>query len=143
MSDLSNLLGELYGDSSTQDGPPLRREPAAAERTEWSAGRPDDDLAAALTAALADTEKPAAYAAPVEAVAAPAPVAPAAPIAAPVAPAEVNVSAAWTSAPAPEPVMASVPVSAPASVVHQGPRMWARGDDDIAPVAGGAKKKRK
>ena len=48
MSDLSNLLGDLYGDSRNPDGPPVRHEPAATDRTEWSAPRTDDDLAAAL-----------------------------------------------------------------------------------------------
>ncbi|HVM08210.1 MAG TPA: hypothetical protein VM345_07110 [Acidimicrobiales bacterium] len=168
MSDLSNLLGDLYGDSSNPDGPPVRHEPAAAERSEWSARRTDDDLAAALSAALAEPPvapampaapmpapaMPEAYAPQVEFSApAPAPAAPAMPTmpvmpiaqqapVAPVAPAR----GAWTAAPAemPAPVAVAVapaPVAAP--VMPAGPRMWARGDDDIFPIAGGAKKKRK
>ena len=143
MSDLSNLLGDLYGDSRSPDGPPVRHEPAAADRAEWSAARTDDDLAAALSAALA--EPPAAPApapapapvmpevAPVAEYVAPAPAAPA-PVA-PVAP----VAQQWTSAP--EPVEMPAPAAPVASMA--GPRLWLRGDDDITPIVGGAKKKRK
>ena len=127
MSDLSNLLGDLYGDSSNPDGPPVRREPAAAERAEWAPARSDDDLAAALSAALAEP-------APTPA---PAPAPPVMPqIPAPAAP------AAWTAAPepmpAPEAHVPSVSVSMPMAT---GPRMWAVGDDDILPMGGGKRKR--
>jgi hypothetical protein len=48
MADLSNLLGDVYGDP---DGPPVRHEGSAGERV--ASGALDDDLAAALSAALA------------------------------------------------------------------------------------------
>lgn len=160
MSDLSNLLGDLYGDSRNPDGPPVRHEPAATERDEWTPVRSDDDLAAALSAALADA--PAApvmpavapVAEPVAPIAdysqpmpAPAPVAPvmpavaAAPIA-PVAPVAAPAPArgAWTAAPADYEVAAPVAVAAP--VMPAGPRMWARGDDDIFAMSGAAKKRK-
>ena len=143
MSDLSNLLGDLYGDSRNPDGPPVRHEPAAADRTEWSAPRTDDDLAAALSAALA--EPPAAPAmpqvapAPVAEYVAPAPVAEyVAPAPAPVAPV-APVAQSWTSVP--ESVEMSAP--SPVATMPAGPRLWLRGDDDIMPISGGAKKKRK
>ena len=44
MSDLSNLLGDVYGDHSSPDAAPVRHEPAAADRVDLTAG-----LAAALT----------------------------------------------------------------------------------------------
>lgn len=141
MSDLSNLLGDLYGDSQNPDGPSVRHEPAATDRTEWSAGRSDDDLAAALSAALA--EPPAApsptpvAAAPVMPEVPPAPVAPAPVI--PVAEAPVSAPSNWTSAPASVEMPAPVPVAA----MSAGPRLWLRGDDDILPIAGAVKKKRK
>lgn len=138
MSDLSNLLGDLYGDSRDPDGPSVRHEPAAADRTEWSAARTDDDLAAALSAALAE---PPAAPAP-----APAP-APAMPevttIADYVAPAPAStpapVAQQWTSAPE----SVEMPAPAPVATMPAGPRLWLRGDDDITPIVGGAKKKRK
>ena len=163
MSDLSNLLGDLYGEQGSPDGPPVRHEPPAAERApEWASDSrldqafedwtpeahgaasvpitTDDDLTAALSAALgsaptapapAPTPPPAMPQAPAQMVA-PAPVAHVpAPAPAPVAPAPVAPSAGWASAPAdapavPAPVATSVPVPA-------GPRMWVRGDDDIFP----------
>ena len=139
MSDLSNLLGDLYGDSRNPDGPPVRHEPAAAERSEWSPSRDNDDLAAALSAALAE---PPAAPAP-----APAPVMPAvqpAPAPAPVAVAPVAPVAPIA------PVAPVAPVQEyPATIEHAvlvggaGPRMWERGDDDIAPMGGVAKAKKK
>jgi hypothetical protein len=85
MSDLSNLLGDVYGDHSSPDAAPVRHEPAAADRV---------DLTAGLTAAFA----------------APAP----APAPAPMPMVDLSVSEApkapaWTSAPS---VSVSAPVPA-------------------------------
>ena len=172
MSDLSNLLGDVYGDHSSPDGPPVRHEAPASERAyeistprapEWSSESQldrafsgwvpgeapragDDDLAAALSAALRSPEPVAAPApAPVAPVmAAPAP----APVAAPslaeslaeMAPAPAP-RAAWTApinltATAPEPAMAMAGVSA-APVAA-----WTRGDDDIFPMSKKGKRKK-
>ena len=38
MSDLSNLLGDVYGDHSSPDAAPVRHEPAAADRVDLTAG---------------------------------------------------------------------------------------------------------
>lgn len=38
MSDLSNLLGDVYGDHSSADAAPVRHEPAAADRVDLTAG---------------------------------------------------------------------------------------------------------
>lgn len=112
MSDLSNLLGDVYGDHSSPDAAPVRHEPAAADRFDLTAG-----LAAALTV--------------------PAP----APAPAPM-PMVVDLPAAeapsWTSAPAP---MSSVSVSAPVPAMAGGSH-WAAGDDDIFPSSKGSKKKK-
>ncbi|HEX7167427.1 MAG TPA: hypothetical protein VF230_10650 [Acidimicrobiales bacterium] len=123
MSDLSNLLGDLYSGASNPDGPSVRHEPAASDRR-----HEDDDLAAALSAALSDTPAPASGGAAMRDVLADMPAAP-------------EARGAWTSAPAPvaEPVHTSAVSGAPA---HSGPRLWARGDDDIFPIPGAAKKRR-
>jgi hypothetical protein len=156
MSDLSNLLGDLYGEQGNPDGPPVRHEPPAGERApEWASDSrldqafedwtpeahgagsvpvtSDDDLTAALSAALGSAPAPAPAPTPPPAMSqVPAEmVAPVAPAPAPVAPAPAAPSAGWASAPAdapavPAPVATSVPVPA-------GPRMWVRGDDDIFP----------
>ena len=164
MSDLSNLLGDVYGDHSP-DGPPVRREPAASERSPgWNAqaqqeqARPaeprftvaepvkplppiDDDLAAALSAALNEAAAPA-PAAPAEAPApAPAPIAMApmapAPLPQPPAPVPVAVPVAVPQAPATVPA----PVAMAPAAVAQEARFWTRGDDDIFPSKGSKKKK--
>ena len=126
MSDLSNLLGDVYGDHSSPDAAPVRHEPAAADR--FGGG---EDLTAALSAALT---------APAPA---PAPVAPAsAPVAAPAPRPTVDLSAAeapqaaWTTASAP-----SISVSAPVPAMAGG-SLWAAGDDDIFPSSKGSKKKK-
>ena len=166
MSDLSNLLGDLYGQEDNPDGPPVRHEPAASERApEWASdsrldkafegwtpeahgssasATSDDDLAAALSAALgAPTSAPALTN---EVATMPAPSMPAVPTAlAPHAPAAapaptVAVGGSWT---APAPASAPAPAPAPAAApVNNGPRLWVRGDDDIFPVAGAGKKRR-
>lgn len=93
MSDLSNLLGDVYGDHSSPDAAPVRHEPAAADRI---------DLAAGLTAALS----------------VPAPVAPA-----PMPMVDLSVSEApapaWTSAPSMS-VTAPVPAMAGGSLWSNG-----------------------
>ena len=126
MSDLSNLLGDVYGDHS-DDAAPVRREPAAFERATT-----DYDLTAALSAAL--------NAEPAPAPAAPAP----APAPAAFAP-TVDLSEApaprangWASEPAAMPAMS---VTAPVAVVAGG-RVWTPGDDDIFPGVKGSKKKK-
>ena len=85
MSDLSNLLGDVYGDHSSPDAAPVRHEPAAADRVDLN------DLAAALIVPAAP--------APLPTVDLPAAEAP----------------QAWTTAPAPAPAMSvsvSAPVPA-------------------------------
>lgn len=163
MSDLSNLLGDVYG--AVDDGPPVRRELSALERApEWASDRRleeafadwepedrfpadrkamppvDDDLAAALSAALSQPR----VAPPVPQVI-PAPV-----VAAPVVPAPVDAAprGGWTApatppapAPPPPPPVALVPHTVSAPVVAQA-TFWAPGDDDIYP-GGRAKAKAK
>ena len=113
MSDLSNLLGDVYGDHSSPDAAPVRHEPTAADRV---------DLTAGLTAALT----------------VPAP----APAPAPLPMVDLSVSEApapaWTSEPAPIP---AVSVSAPVPAMVGG-SSWASGDDDIFPSSKGSKKKK-
>ena len=116
MSDLSNLLGAVYG-SNDPDGPSTRHEPSAAERAAMPAAAPriDEDLAAALSAALVTPT-------PDQNVGAPAPVAaaPAAPFAA--------------AQPAPAPMPAPQPAYVPAMA------SWAPGDDNIFPSVMGKKR---
>lgn len=134
MSDLSNLLGDVYG-STNPDGPPVRREGTAAERTgeagyadrsriesvfnSWEPAPQgnDDDLSAALSAALVEPQPVMTQAAPV--APAPAPVAPVA---------------------APKPTFAA-PQQFHAPVT--GPMSWDIGDDDIFPLGKAAKKSKK
>jgi hypothetical protein len=157
MSDLSNLLGDLYGEHGSPDGPSVRHEPPAGERApEWASDSrldqafedwtpeahgsgttpiaTDDDLTAALSAALGS-----APVAPPPPAPAPAP-APVMPAAAPPAPAPVAEAprAPWTAAAAlaeatPEPVHAPAPAPVVPAPVSGGPRLWTRGDDDIFP----------
>ncbi len=150
MSDLSNLLGDVYGDASP-DGPSVRREPAASERGNefdveapswssessldrafngWVPGEApgDGDLTEALASALAT---PAPAPAPVYA---PAPQAPTlAETISEIAPAR----APWT-APIDLTVEAPAPVREMATVGAA--RSWMPGDDDIFPA--GKKSKR-
>ena len=111
MSDLSNLLGAVYG-SNDPDGPSTPHEPTAAERAQMPAEpRIDADLAAALNAALVAPT-------PDQSVAAQAPVA---------------------YAPAPAFAGASE-VPAPTTYVpsyNAGMAAWAHGDDDIFPTVMG------
>lgn len=169
MTDLANLLGDVYSAPDTTASP-VRTGPHPAGRPEvpgwaddakldevfadWSPGpgpdaptvernlmrlvpsapappprrHLDDDLAAALSAALVEANGPYAASPP------PAPLAP--PVAPPVArPAPVAPPAAWTS---PSTVMAppSVAVTAP-------PREWQPGDDDIVPDDGKPSRRRR
>lgn len=142
MSDLSNLLGDVYGDhsSASPDGPPVRREAAAADRApEWSGdsqldrafenwvpGEPPtgrEDLTSALASALA-TPAEAVVAMPT--VAAPALEAPT-PGPAPVP---------WTSG-------GTAVATAPVSVAAPAMSSWTFGDDDIFPMSRGGKKAKK
>jgi hypothetical protein len=124
MSDLSNLLGDVYGDHSP-DAAPVRREPAATERS-----AADFDLTAALSAAL-NTE-PAPVAAPV------APAAPVVDLSEPARPAATG----WASDSI-APSMASMPsMSVTAPVAVMAGRVWSPGDDDIFPGVKGSKKKK-
>jgi hypothetical protein len=146
MSDLSNLLGDVYGDHSP-DAAPVRRELSADQRApEWAAesqldrafdgwvpGEPPtaarpDDLTAALSAALA---------APAPAPAAPVYETVPMPTIAAAAPA-VEAPAAWTTSAAPAPAPAPAVVAAPATVA-----MWSPGDDDIFPMAKAGRKGKK
>lgn len=131
MSDLSNLLGDVYGDHSP-DAAPVRREPSASERLDGS-----EDLTAALAAALA-TPAPA----PVAVAPAPAPVedVPLPTLAQALAeiPAAAAPKAGWaSSAPAPAPAAPTM-VSAPAAG-----GFWTPGDDDIFPMPRGGKKSKR
>jgi hypothetical protein len=125
MSDLSNLLGDVYS-SIDPDGPAVSLEPSASQRAafDWASDEAsltaakvpaiDDDLAAALSAALVEKKPVVEEWAPM----APATMAP--PVAAPA-------------------YVPSLPtISAPLPVAQN---MWAPGDDDILP--GGAKAKGK
>ena len=135
MPDLWKALGDVYGDA---DAPPVRVEPSADERITQAASVPlDDDLAAALSAALVDGPTAPAVVAPV------APVAPAVPALPPTAP-----------APAPQPVVGVdgaqekittwlADIDARQKLREQGPPVaaiesvgeaWRRGDDDILPA---------
>jgi hypothetical protein len=114
------LLGDVYGDHS-DDAVPVRREPAAAERSVS-----DYDLTAALSAAL-NTEP------------APAPVAAAPVVDLPAA--EAPKVSGWASDPSAMPAMpSSMSVTAP--VPAMAGRMWNPGDDDIFPGVKGGKKKK-
>ncbi|MGI8794725.1 MAG: hypothetical protein ACR2H3_16380 [Acidimicrobiales bacterium] len=165
MSDLSNLLGSVYGEGSP-DGPPVQHEPAADDRgpawaddarldeafENWTPGPgpdagaherdmmstpdvefpaptdPDQDLAAALSAALAaDRVEPA----PPQAMHAPQPVMQA-PQPAPMAP--VAAMPSMQAQPAYAPVAAPA-MTAPGVTPASGPvAMWQHGDDDIYPL---------
>ena len=151
MPDLWKALGDVYGDA---DARPVHVEPAATERGTQQ-GPLDDDLAAALSAALVDGPAPAPKA-PVTPVSAPAP-APA-PIAAaplPVAP-----------TPPPSQQVPIVPVEGAQEKIstwladidarqrlrEQGPPVaaiesvgeaWRRGDDDILPAKAAKRRGRK
>jgi hypothetical protein len=143
MSDLSNLLGDVYGDHPP-DAAPVRREPAAHERApEWSSesqldrafdgwvpGEPPTSAGSDLTDALAAALAPSAPA--------PEPV-PMPTLAQALSEAPVAPRSAWTasSAPAPAPAPAPMTVSAPAAS-----GFWSPGDDDIFPMAKGSKKKK-
>lgn len=161
MSDLSNLLGDVYGHQSGPETPPARREqPAPEQEPEWASDSQldrafadwepearypltptppaDDDLAAALSAALG---APAPAPAPPE----PAPAyRPAPSVPQPSRPAAGPTPAA---VPAPTPAPGPAPPPAPAPVVVAAPgvasRAWAPGDDDIFPNSGKAKGKAK
>lgn len=161
MSDLSNLLGDLYGEHGNPDGPPVRHEPPAGERApEWASDSrldqafedwtpeahgpgstpitTDDDLTAALSAALGSAPTAPAPA-PTPPPAMPqVPVEMAAPVAAPapapVAPAPAPAAPAASTGWTSAPVDTPVPTPVATSVpVPAGPRMWVRGDDDIFP----------
>ena len=121
MSDLSNLLGAVYG-SSDPDGPSTPHEPSAAERAQAPEAAPqiDDDLAAALSAALVTST-------PTPNVGTPAPM-PAAPQAAAPMPA------------APEPVAVHAPEPAYTPTYSAAPVSWSKGDDDIFPSSLGKKR---
>ncbi|CAA9258476.1 MAG: hypothetical protein AVDCRST_MAG50-2744 [uncultured Acidimicrobiales bacterium] len=180
MSDLSHLLGDVYGERDP-DSPPVAGEPSADERGMGSSARKpgapdiddllrfsaparpgaapgpalDDDLAAALSAALGDVAKPvpAATAAdfddmPPPPAPKPAPVAPArqqaaAPASSPAAAVRVPTpqppagSSAWSAAPHRATVEASAGNPMPAQ--H---RLWQPGDDDIFPSATAKRAKR-
>jgi len=132
MSDLSNLLGDVYGDHSP-DAAPVRRESAASERApEWSSdGRVFDG--SVPDAAPAQASAPVMAAAP-QAAPTPDPV-PMPTLAHAAADAPVATRGGWTASPA---------VAAPASVMVSAPvssSPWRPGDDDIFPMAKGASKK--
>lgn len=141
MSDLSNLLGAVYG-SSDPDGPATYHEPSAAERVQAPApARIDDDLAAALSAALVTSAPDHQVGAPAPAMAAPvySPPTVAAPALVATAPRPVAQVAGApsfaTAAPAPAPQAAFTP-----STYNTGMVMWSHGDDDIFPVVAGKKR---
>ena len=131
MSDLSNLLGDVYGDHS-DDAAPVRREPAASERS-----ASDFDLTAALSAALnAEPARPAPAPMPAPAPA-PAPAyVPTVDLSEPVA---APKAAGWASDPLA--AMPAMSVTAPVPAMS-GARSWTPGDDDIFPGVKGSKKKK-
>jgi hypothetical protein len=154
MSDLSNLLGDVYGDANP-DAAPVRHEPAAGSRapewssdsqldkafSDWVPGQPPsggDDLTAALTAALSETPAPVAPA--------PTPMAPA-PMAHAPMPSLAHALAEAPSAPRTGAWTSAAPAASPApAVVHGAPSgggYWSPGDDDIFPSSRGGKGKKK
>jgi hypothetical protein len=100
MPDLWKALGDVYGEGGA-DAPPVRREPAASERAAETGARfgtalpLDDDLAAALSAALVNAPTPGP-----EAVAAE----------------SVTAFGGASAVTAPAPLMAPVPLTPPAPV---------------------------
>lgn len=136
MSDLSNLLGDVYGDASP-DGPPVRREPAASERSsefavEASSWSSQSSLETeALASALATSAQ---APAPVEVAFAPAPQA------------ATLVEAITEIAPARAPWTAPIDLTVEAAPLVRelasvgAGRSWVPGDDDIIPS--GKKSKR-
>ncbi|MBW3556915.1 MAG: hypothetical protein KY454_08265 [Actinobacteria bacterium] len=168
MSDLSNLLGDVYGHNSASDAPPAPKAPAGGRAPEWASD-------SQLDRAFADWEPEARY--PLAPAPAPAPVAqpspsaddhlvaalsaalteslphPTAPAPAPaVAPQPAPVVApvprpaqAMTPTPPASPGPAAVPAPAPMVVAAPGvaAKAWAPGDDDIFPNAKGAKNKKR
>lgn len=163
MSDLSNLLGDVYG-APSHDEPPARREPAASDRRdEFDRRAPEWSSQSRLDQAFAGWvpgEPPAGGEQPAEALAvearrpqAPPPAMPAFQAHAPMAPAPAPMGPApMAAAPAPAPRPAwTAPPSAPAAaplkemaVVAPAPgRSWLMGDDDIFPGGKGKKAKRK
>ena len=146
MSDLSNLLGAVYGNTDP-DGPPVRQEASASERMEaasWgqhvvafetqAPSVSDNDIASALSAALMDS---APVSAPAPVFEAPAPVVSLVetPAPAPVAPAPQPAMAAPMpmAAPAPATWSNATAVMAPPVAAVTPPRLWIFGDDDIFP----------
>src|SRR4051794_24252578 len=139
MPDLWKALGDVYGDTSP-DAPPVKVEPAAEQR---AVALPlDDDLAAALSAALVNA--PAAPAPSFAPVQSPAPVAapviPPAPVPAPLivpeppAPGAQDKVASWL-----------VEIETRQGLREKGPDLeaalpdgptWTRLDDDIVPTKG-------
>lgn len=124
MSDLSNLLGNVY-DTGNPDGPPVRREPSADERLEGPGeirfDPPASELESEITSAISE--------AVVESQPAPAPQ--------PVQPAPQPVA---YEAPAPAPQQSwNAPAAVTAPVT--GPT-WRPGDDDIFPGVAASRKRR-
>src|SRR3954454_9921042 len=130
MPDLWKALGDVYGEGQA-DRPPVRREPAASERTPADASADagpgrfnttlplDDDLAAALSAALVNAPTPGSDAPVLDPVfQAPSPLAPPAPMVQtpPPVPSFAVVPAPPVAPPAPKPVAAPTTTSPVAAV---------------------------
>lgn len=154
MSDLSNLLGAVYGETDP-DGPPVRHEAPASQRMEaagWgqhivafeasASSVNDDDIASALSAALMNAA-PVSSPAPAPAFEAPAPVVSLVetPAPAPMAPAEPVFAAPAATAPSTWSNAATAVMAPPVAAVAP-PRLWIFGDDDIFPGAKGTKGKK-
>ncbi|HVF33576.1 MAG TPA: hypothetical protein VM933_11125 [Acidimicrobiales bacterium] len=116
MSDLSNLLGDVYGDHSP-DAAPVRREAPADQRG-------TEDPTVARSAEHAPPSGSVVDAVPLPSLSHMLPEAPSAP------------SAAWTSTPAPAPAPVPVATFDPAPAAG---RSWMPGDDDIFPMANSSK----
>ena len=171
MPDLWKALGDVYGEAGPDARPVATERSADARIGELTTSLPlDDDLAAALSAALVDGPR---TPPPASSVPPPAPAAPSAPtandpqpVAAPVAPVAPAVTPA-PAAPAAAPISSAdaVPagaagervsawladISARQRLREQGPDLdavipdtpvWQRGDDDILPVASRTKGKK-
>ena len=150
MPDLWKALGDVYGDTSP-DAPPVKVEPAAEQRTVTLPL--DDDLAAALSAALVNAPAgPAPVAAPAPTpvpVAPPAPVVPPVPVAfvppvvvpEPVVPAAQDKVASWLAEIETRQELRDKGPDLEAAL-PEGPT-WARADDDIVPSKGKGKAGRK
>ncbi len=138
MSDLSNLLGDVYGDHRSPDAAPVRRELSADQRTpEWSSETQLDQTFEGWVPGESPTRPSdlSAVAAPPAPLSDPVPMPS---LAHALAEAPQGTQAGWASGPsvAPVPAMAMAMASVPMAAAG----VWQPGDDDIFPMPKGTKK---